>query len=98
MGQWYTVTGTVEILRVYECCNWTKENTMGASKHCEGTSEVCFSAVAETDLDLFNIVMTQGITVMSTEVQCERKTDRDRTEKNCDRTSEKCNRIKDYEN
>lgn len=71
---------------------------MGASKHCERTSEVWFSAVVETDLDLFNIVMTQGIIVMSTEVHCERKTDRDRTEKNGDWTAEKCNRIRDYEN
>ena len=42
---------------------------MGAKKHCERTSEVWVSAVVDTDLDLLNIVMTQGIIVMNTEVR-----------------------------
>lgn len=42
---------------------------MGAKKHCERTPEVWCSAVVETDLDLFNVVMTQGIIVMNTEAR-----------------------------
>lgn len=44
MEHWYTVIGTVEILRVYKSVVMG-QNMMGAKKHCERTSEVWCSAV-----------------------------------------------------